>query len=322
MIKQTLYFGSPYYLSKKLEQLVIKVPNAQGLDALSEFGKAPIEDLGLVMLDHPQITVSQGLLSSLLANNVAIVTCDDRHHPAGLLLPLEGNHTQAKHIKAQMAASEPLKKQLWQQVVVAKIQNQAELLRQMGRQHAPMLVCAKNVKSGDPDNYEARAAAYYWANLFDKSLNFRRNRDGEPPNNLLNYGYAIVRALVARAVVGAGLLPILGIHHHNQYNSFALADDLMEPFRPMVDNIVCEILKTNKSYEALTKDLKTKLLGIAEVDVKIKNERSPLLNATHFVAASLVRCYETTQRKLVLPQFMATKEKITTPQLTFEHEPF
>ncbi len=315
MIKQTLYFGSPYYLSKKLEQLIIKVPNAQGLDALSEFGKAPIEDLGLVVLDHPQITVSQGLLSALLANNVAIVTCDDRHHPAGLLLPLEGHHTQAKQIRAQMAASEPLKKQLWQQVVVAKILNQAEVLHQMGRQHAPMLTFAKNVKSGDPDNYEARAAAYYWANLFDKSLNFRRNRDGDPPNNLLNYGYAIVRALVARAVVGAGLLPILGIHHHNQYNAFALADDLMEPFRPMVDKIVCEILNTNSPYETLTKDLKARLLCVAEVDVKIKNERSPLLNATHFAATSLVRCYEGTQRKLVLPSFVIKPNKTNDLQL-------
>jgi CRISP-associated protein Cas1 len=309
MIKQTLYFGSPYYLSKKLEQLVIKIPNAQGLDEIGKDNTCCIEDLGLVMLDHPQITVSQGLLASLLANNVAIVTCDDRHHPAGLLLPLEGHHTQAKHVKAQLEASEPLKKQLWQQVVVSKILNQAEVLRQVGKAHAPMLIFAKNVKSGDPDNYEARAAAYYWATLFDKSLGFRRNRDGDPPNNLLNYGYAIVRALVARAVVGAGLLPVLGVHHHNQYNSFALADDLMEPFRPMIDLIVYQIVTSSKDYDTLTKDLKTKLLGIAEVDVKIKNERSPLLNATHFVATSLVKSYEGTQRKLTLPSFNTKPDK-------------
>ena len=307
MIKRVLYFENPYYLSKKLEQLVITTPATKGMEQAIKPYPVPIEDVGLIMLDHPQITISQGLLSSLLDNNVAIVTCNDRHHPVGLLLPLEGHHTQAQHIKAQLEATEPLKKQLWQQIVIAKIQNQSDLLQRLDKPNAPMLIYAKNVKSGDPDNYEARAAVHFWANLFNTELKFRRDRDGEAPNNLLNYGYAILRAIVARAVVGAGLLPVLGLHHHNKYNAYALADDLMEPFRPFVDAIVCQIVASKKPYEVLNKELKGKLLGIATTDVKIKNERSPLLNATHNLATSLVKCFEGTSRRLTLPSFTQTK---------------
>ena len=303
MIKRTLYFGNPYYLSKKLEQLVIQEPAAvKELPSIRH--TEPIEDIGLIMLDHPQITVSQGLLSALLENNVAIVTCDDRHHPAGLLLPLEGHHTQAVQIRGQIAASEPLKKQLWQQVVVGKIKNQAALLERLGKPFAPLLTYAKNVKSGDPDNYEARAAAHYWAHLFPDELHFRRDRDGFPPNNLLNYGYAILRALVARAVVGAGLLPVLGIHHHNKYNAFALADDLMEPYRPFVDAIVCQIIHRKKSYETLPKEHKAQLLSIATIDVKYRGERSPLLNSTHMLAAAIAKRFGGDARKLSLPEFV------------------
>jgi CRISP-associated protein Cas1 len=307
MIKRTLYFENAYYLSKRMEQLVINLPNANGLDNLTKLNTVPIEDLGVVMLDHPQITISQGLLSALLANNVAIVTCDDRHHPTGLTLPLEGHHTQAKHIRHQIAATEPIKKQLWQQIVVAKIKNQSDLLDRVGRPDAHMAVLAKNVKSGDPDNLEARAAVYFWSKVFDESLRFKRDRDGLPPNNLLNYGYAILRAITARSVVAAGLLPVLGLHHHNKYNAYALADDLMEPFRPFVDAVVCQIVTSKKPYDTLTKELKAKLLNIATADVKIRNERSPLLNATHATAASLVRCFEGNIRKLVLPSFVQTK---------------
>ncbi|MFN4144895.1 MAG: type II CRISPR-associated endonuclease Cas1 [Runella sp.] len=306
MIKRTLYFGNPYYLSKRLEQLVIKDPNtASELRHIEH--TVPIEDLGLVMLDHPQITVSQALLESLLQHNVAVVSCDSRHHPAGMLLPLEGHHTQAVHIRHQIAASEPLKKQLWQQIVVAKIKNQAALLERMGKPFAPLLTYAKNVKSGDPDNYEARAAVHYWAHLFPSELDFRRDRDGLPPNHLLNYGYAILRALVARAVVGAGLLPVLGIHHHNKYNAFALADDLMEPYRPFVDAIVCQIVYGKKPYDTLSKDLKAQLMNIATIDVKYRGERSPLLNSTHFLAAAVARCFGGDARKIALPEFPTKK---------------
>ena len=172
---------------------------------------------------------------------------------------------------------------------------------------AALLTYAKNVKSGDPDNYEARAAVHYWAHLFPKELDFRRDRDGDPPNNLLNYGYAILRALVARAIVGAGMLPALGIHHHNKYNAFALADDLMEPYRPFIDAIVCQIITSKKSYDELTKDHKAQLMSIATVDVKYRGERSPLLNSTHLMAAAVARCFGGDARKLALPEFVNKK---------------
>jgi CRISPR-associated protein Cas1 len=304
MIKRTLYFGQPYYLSKRLEQLIIEVPTDKNIPAIvKQADPIPIEDIGLIVLDHPQTTITQGLITRLLENNAAIIHCDDRHLPTALVLPLEGHHTLAERQREQLAASEPLKKQLWQQVVVAKIKNQAALLQKLGKPHAPLLTHAKNVRSGDPDNYEARAAAYYWAHLFPNELNFRRGREEQPPNNLLNYGYAILRALVARAIVSAGLLPSIGIHHSNKYNAYALADDLMEPFRPFADAIVQQIVVGKKPYDILTKELKGLLMMMPQLDVRIRNERSPLFNATHTVAVSLFRCFESETRKLVLPTF-------------------
>lgn len=304
MIKRTLYFSQPYYLSRRLEQLIIEAPVDKNLPKLvKQADPIPIEDIGLIVLDHPQITITQGLVTRLLEHNAAIVHCDDRHLPTALLLPLEGHHTLAERQRAQLASSEPLRKQLWQQVVVAKIKNQAALLQKLNKPHASLLTYAKNVRSGDPDNYEARAAAYYWAHLFPSDLDFRRGRDELPPNNLLNYGYAILRALVARAIVGAGLLPSQGLHHSNKYNAYALADDLMEPFRPFVDAIVQQIVVGKKPYDTLTKEHKARLMMLPQLDVRIRTERSPLFNATHTVAVSLFRCFESETRKLALPSF-------------------
>lgn len=315
MIKRTLYFGQPYYLSRRLEQLLIEVPTDKNLPKIvKQADPIPIEDIGLVILDHPQITITQGLITRLLENNTAIVHCDDRHMPCALLLPLEGHHTLAERQRDQLAASEPLRKQLWQQIVTAKIKNQATLLQKLGKPHAQLLTYAKNVRSGDPDNYEARAAAYYWAHLFPAELNFRRGRDELAPNNLLNYGYAVLRALIARAIVSAGLLPSQGLHHSNKYNAYALADDLMEPFRPFVDAIVQQIVISKKPYEHLSKEHKAQLMMLPQVDVCIRNERSPLFNATHTVAVSLYRCFESEARKLTLPSFPEAK----TPDLTLQ----
>ena len=302
MVKRTLYFGNPYYLSTKLGQLVIQDPKTpKELSALTH--TVPIEDLGLMLLDHPQITLTQALLAALLEQNVAVVSCDARHHPSGFLLPLEGHHQQARRMQQQLAASEPLKKQLWQQVVVAKIKNQATLLQRLGKPFAPLLTYAKNVKSGDPDNYEARAAIYYWAHLFPRSMEFRRDRYGDPPNNLLNYGYAILRAMLARAIVGAGLLATVGIHHHNQYNAFALADDLMEPYRPFVDALVVALVQHTDDYHTLTTAHKQQLLALATTDVSYRAERSPLLSSTYALAAQLAKCYTGEARKLLLPEW-------------------
>ena len=234
MIKKTLFFGNPAYLSVKNSQLVVKRTDS---DTQQEVVRTvPIEDIGVVVLEDRQITITNVALDALLQNNCAVITCDEKHMPAGMLLPLEGNTIQSERFANQIEASSPLKKQLWQQTVHAKIRNQASVLKRMsGVEVGCMLAWANDVKSGDSDNLEGRAAAYYWKNIFPSLPGFTRDREGEMPNNLLNYGYAIVRAVVARALVASGLLPTLGIHHHNRYNAYCLADDIMEPYRPYVD---------------------------------------------------------------------------------------
>lgn len=302
MLKRTLYFGSPCYLSKRLEQLVVNLPNAQGHDDKSGLNTVPIEDIGVVVLDNQQISITQGLIQSLIENNTAIIHCNFSHHPIGLVMPLEANDVQSQRFKVQLDASEPLKKQLWQQVVKAKIENQATLLQTNGKPFATLLGMAKKVRAGDADNQEGQAAVYYWSKVFPENLKFRRGREGEYPNPLLNYGYAILRATVARAIAGAGLMPTLGIHHSNKYNAYCLADDLMEAYRPFVDKTVVEMVTSQEGIE-LDKTAKQKLLNVITTDVLIANERSPLMNATHRTAASLYRCYAGESRKLLLPKF-------------------
>lgn len=202
----------------------------------------------------------------------------------------------------QIDASLPLKKQLWQQTIQAKIANQATALSQERFcEVSNMRKWAADVKSGDIENLEGRAAVYYWQNLFGHIPGFRRDREGVPPNNLLNYGYAILRAVVARGLVGSGLLPTLGIHHHNRYNAYCLADDIMEPYRPYVDKLVCEIISENNDYAELTKEIKAKLLSIPVLDVNIGGERSPLMIAVGQTTASLYKCFSGELRKITYP---------------------
>lgn len=310
MIKRTLYFGNPAYLSLKKEQLVVQLPEVVKNEDLPEKMKQesivtiPIEDIGVVILDHKQITITQGLMEKLLENNCALITCDNTRMPVGLMLPLEGNTTQTERFKAQLDASVPLKKQLWQQTVQAKIENQAYVLEKMaGGIVKNMNAWAADVKSGDPDNYEARAAVYYWANLFPDIQGFSRNRDGVPPNNLLNYGYAVLRAVVARSLVASGLLPTLGIHHRNKYNAYCLADDVMEPYRPFVDRLVFEIVLENENIDEITQPIKTRLLGIPVLDVMMNGQRSPLMVAVGLTTASLHQCFSGEVRKIKYPTF-------------------
>ena len=310
MIKRTLYFGNPAYLSMSNKQLIIKLPEVEKNDSLSDTLKnesiktIPIEDIGVVVLDHKQITITHGLMESLLANNTAVITCDSSRMPVGLLLPLSGNTIQSERFSNQINASIPLKKQLWQQTIQAKITNQAYVLNTMrGEVVKNMLKWAIDVKSGDSDNLEGRAAAYYWANIFPGILDFRRGRDGVPPNNLLNYGYAILRAVVARALVGSGLLPTFGIHHHNRYNAYCLADDIMEPYRPFVDKLVIEIVDSGENISELNTTLKSRLLTIPVLDVNINGQRSPLMIAVGQTTASLAKCFGSELRKIVYPTF-------------------
>lgn len=307
MIKRTLYFGNPAYLSLKNEQLVIKIPVVEKSDQPEILKKEattvlPIEDLGVVVLDHKQITITQGLLEKLLDNNVAVITCDSTRMPSGLLLPLATNSIQSERFRHQINLSLPLKKQLWQQTIMCKIENQAKVLFTMRKAVVKnMLVWSHNVRSGDSTNLEARAAAYYWANSFPNLPDFTRDKEGFPPNNLLNYGYAILRAVIARSLVASGLLPTFGIHHHNRYNAYCLADDIMEPYRPFVDRLVMQIVDSSVDYSELTKDLKAELLQIPILDVKIGGKRSPLMIAAGITTASLVKCYTGKSRRIIYP---------------------
>jgi CRISPR-associated protein Cas1 len=308
MIKKTLYFENPAYLSVKNKQLVIKFPEVEKNNTLSDTFKkdsikiVPIEDIGIIILDNNQITITHGLMESLLANNCAIVACDNRRMPVGLFLPLSGNTLQSERFQAQIEASLPLKKQLWQQTIQAKIGNQARVLETKRKVIVKnMLVWTGQVKSGDSGNLEGRAAAYYWDNMFPEIDGFRRGREEIPPNNLLNYGYSVLRAVVARSLVTSGLLPTLGIHHHNRYNAYCLADDIMEPYRPFVDKLVVEIVDSKMNFQELSKDIKTKLLSIPVLDVIINDQRSPLMIAVGQTTASLAKCYLGEIRKIEYP---------------------
>jgi CRISP-associated protein Cas1 len=298
MIKRTLYFGNPAYLKTKNEQLVFESVEDGELKVL------PIEDIGVLIMDHQQITITQALIAKLLENNVALITCDSKHHPTGLMLNLDGHTLQSKKFAAQVEATVPLKKQLWQQTVSAKIDNQACMLEDIQVGAKNLRNWAQEVKSGDADNHEAVAAAYYWKNIFAIFPDFKRDREGEPPNNLLNYGYAILRAVVARNLVASGLLPTLGIFHKNQYNAYCLADDIMEPYRPFVDKVVWTIVRMNGNYLEITPDMKKQLLGIPAMDVIINGEKSPLMVAVQKTTASLAKCYEGKARKIMYPEFI------------------
>lgn len=294
MIKRVLCFENPARLSLKLAQMVVELQDVTRT--------LPIEDIGVVILDHKQITITHALIDALLANNVAIVTSNDKHLPVGLMLPLDGNTLQSERFRAQIDASEPLKKQMWQQTVVAKILGQAHVLGTQLIEHNNMLKWAKDVRSGDTDNMEARAAAFYWRNMFEKDA-FIRDPQGLPPNNLLNYGYSIVRAMMARALVGAGLLPTLGIHHHSRYDAYCLADDIMEPYRPFVDMKVLAMWKKGDITSDISSEQKRELLGVTTLDVNISGHRSPMMLAIQTTAQSVQKCFSGEARKIIYPDW-------------------
>lgn len=308
MIKRTLYFGNPAYLSLANKQLMIRLPEIEKADNISEIIKEkavrtiPIEDIGVVMLDNKQITITQALLEALMLNNTAVINCDSIHMPIGLLMPLSANTLQNERFRDQIEASLPLRKQLWQQTVQAKIRNQAAILAKNTPSPVDnMMKWANDVKSGDTENLEARAAVYYWKSVFVRIPDFIRSREAPPPNHLLNYGYAILRAITARALVASGMLPLLGIHHHNRSNAYCLADDIMEPYRPYVDQIVIDIVNSGLDYTELTTELKTTFLAIPTLDVSIDNIQRPLMTAVSQTTASLYKCFKGISRKISYP---------------------
>lgn len=309
MIKKTLCFSNPAYLSLRDRQLVIKLPEVEKAINYPEKLKQeaeltrPIEDIGIIVLDNRQITLTTGLMDALLENNSAVITCNARSMPVGMMLPLSGNTTQSERFRHQINSSLPLRKQLWQQTIQYKIRNQLAVLKQYTNVETKcMQKWANEVKSGDTENMEARAAAYYWKGLFGHIDGFVRDREGVAPNNLLNYGYAILRAVVARSLVASGLLPTLGIHHHNRYNAYCLADDIMEPYRPYVDMLVYDITVQYGIDIELSKDIKAELLSIPTLDIIIDGKRSPLMIGVSQTTASLYKCFKGEIRKIIYPE--------------------
>ena len=291
MIKQTLFFSTPSCLSLKNQQLVISWKDCE--DKVTR----PIEDLGCVILENQMINVTLPLLNELVKNNVAVVLCDDKFMPTAMLQSLDANATQAETLKYQLEVSEPIKKQVWKQIIEAKIKNQAAMLNSVGRNGDVLKPFYMNVKSGDSDNREGVAAKIYWNELFGN--NFKRERDGGSPNILLNYGYSILRAATARALLGSGLMPNFGVFHKSRYNAFPLADDVMEPYRPYVDEIVYALYKDGATE--LNKNTKASIIRVLSSDVKIGKVMRPLQIALTFTTASLAKVYIGNLKKLSLP---------------------
>ena len=294
MLKRTLFFTNPFHLSVRNKQLVISVKE------VDESKTIPIEDIGFVVIDHAQITITPKLLEELVSNNVAVIFCDSRHHPQSMLMNLDGNHLQNEHFRNQLDVSEPLKKSLWKQVVEQKIANQAALLSKLEKPFAGVAAFSKQVKSDDADNREGAAARAYWPLLFGAS--FIRGREEAWPNAGLNYGYTILRAAVARALTGSGLLCTLGIHHHSRYNAFCLADDIMEPYRPYVDEVVYDLWEKYPEVKELDKNLKAELLQVLTVDTVFTEIKRPLMVGLSQTSASLTRCFAGEGRRLEYPR--------------------
>ncbi len=292
MLKRAIYISTPLCLNLRNNQMIISTRSAPDMER-----SVPIEDIGFLVLEEQQSSISLPLLNALSDNNVAVIICGSTRMPNAMLMNLDSNTTQGESYRAQIEASEPLKKGLWRQVVEAKIRNQAALLRKLGKDGDRLKPYYQNVKSGDADNREGIAARLYWAELFGEG--FVRSRDGKTPNDMLNYGYTILRAAVARSLIGSGLFPAFGIFHRNRYNAFPLADDIMEPYRPYVDECVYRLVGQGET--TLTKEVKGKLLQVLFADTAIGSVTRPLDIALTMTSASLAKCFASTQKKISYP---------------------
>lgn len=291
MLKKSILLENKASISTKNLQLVVKTEIRES--------SIPIEDIGFIVIDHPEIYLSIPAMNLLVENNTSVIICNSSHLPNGMFLNLNSHHIQQEIFKNQINASVPLKKQLWQQTIVEKITNQGILLQKITSKNNNFEFLASKVLSGDSSNMEGVAANFYWKVFFEQK--FKRERFGDYPNNFLNYGYAILRAATARALSGSGLLNTLGIHHKSKYNAFALADDIMEPFRPIVDEKVAEIMQ-NYNEQELNTQIKSELLQILTRTVYFKEEKSPLMVALQKTASSLQQCYTGERKKIKYPK--------------------
>ena len=295
MLYRSIYIGNPAYLKLKDKQLKVSDPKTK-----EEKGSVPIEDIGLLMLDHYQITLSHQLIQELMKNNVILISCDERHLPLAGMLPFSGNTLFSERVKTQIEVSEPLKKQLWKQTIECKIQNQLKVLEQLGKYASPMYEYLKEVKSGDTTNMEGIAAQHYWKYLIDND--FLRDRFGDYPNPFFNFGYGVLLSIIARALVDTGLLLVLGIFHRNKYNPYCLASDIMEPYRPIADLLVMKWLQLHPEKQSLDKESKSFLLQIATQDVNIEKLVRPLIVGVKMTASSLLKCYTGEKRQISYPE--------------------
>jgi CRISP-associated protein Cas1 len=295
-----LHLSRPAKLSTADGQIVVSQDDGEA--------RLPLEDVAYMILDAPHATVTSTLLSACMENGVVIVITDQRHTPNGVVLPFHSHHRQAGVAFLQSALGEPLKKRCWQRIVVAKIVNQAAHLEIQGRSGVEALrAMAELVGSGDPDNVEARAAREYWRRLFD---DFARSGEADIRNKLLNYGYAVVRAAVARALVAYGCLPALGLHHESAANAFNLADDILEPFRPFVDALACERAAGREKGGDLTIEDRRAAAGVLTRDCRVGGETVSLLVATEKAAESLVQAMEGRSPALLkLPEMPGARER-------------
>jgi CRISPR-associated protein Cas1 len=293
MTKQVVYIGKPAHLYLEYGQLIVLVKET------NEETVFPIEDLGAIEIDHPQTTITAACLQKMMELQVSVMISDDKHMPSGLMLPMVGHTLQQKHGRAQVEASKPVHKQIWQQTVSAKITNQARVLEMVGKPYKELDNMAKSVRSGDSENLEGQAAKVYWPALMGKD--FRREREGEFPNALFNYAYSIVRSMTARALVSAGLHPGLGVFHSNQYNPFALADDIMEPFRPIADVWVMRRYRESPEARELNIGDKRHFWYLPEVPVRSEGEQKRMMTSISRAATSLARFYLGETKNLIYP---------------------
>ncbi len=296
MIKRTLFFSHAVCLSTRHKQLVIFSKETQ------EETLVPIEDIGFVIVENALVSLTIPLINELTDNNCALIFCNEKHLPFSMTMPLDCNEIQSQLFSAQINAKLPVKKKCWKQIVEYKIKNQGLVLKKYDLDFTRLVDFSKCVKSGDPTNMESQAAKFYWDNLFGKK--WSRDRFGDFPNNYLNYGYAILRAATARALVGSGLLPTLGIHHHNKYNAYCLADDLMEPYRPFIDDEVIEYISTNPDEKELGLEFKKRILQVLTRDVKMGNLTRPMMVALSMTSSSLANALSNESEKLKLPDFV------------------
>lgn len=294
MLKRTLVFSSPMILTLKNQQLVIAYK-----DSPDESRTVPIEDVGVVLLENQQTFITLPLLNALVENEVQVVLCNSKGMPSAIIQSMNSNNLQGETLRNQIACGEVLKKQLWKQVVEAKIKNQASLLNSIGEKGNILKPFYTNVRSGDLDNREGIAARIYFQHLFGD--NFIRDRDFPGINAMLNYGYSILRAATCRAIVSSGLLPAIGIHHHNRSNAYPLADDLMEPFRPFVDGVVYDLLMRGEIE--LSKNVKGELISVLYADTMYEKIKRPLCVGLSMTTASVVKCLSKELNTISLPSF-------------------